>query len=184
MTMRNWLSAPILAAFLAVPVVAVGGMTAFHVAPAVAADEDAESQQEFRSELADESKSVKKMIDETNAGKNLSDFRVGMFMMSLLNNLSDYDDGLGAYFHKDGRLMEDYLRNTFQYHSEEEVAHVAELAKQGDHPAVRESARYALEALRHIPDDKDPPTSQADDRKALAASLIQLDAKLAEAAKE
>jgi hypothetical protein len=168
----------------AIVVIAIGGLLALRFAPAVASGDDAaEAAQEFRAEVADESKAVKGMIDETKAGKNLSDFRVGMFMMSLLNNLSDRDDTLGAYFHKDGRLMEDYLRNTFQYHSEDEVAHVAAMAKDGN-PAIRESARYALESLRHIPDEKDPPESQVKDRAALAESLTALEASLTQAAGE
>jgi hypothetical protein len=181
--MSNGFSRRDLVALILVLAVAVGGLVALRFAPRAAADDQAEAKQEFLAELADESKSVKAMIAETKAGKNLSDFRVGMSMMGLLNNLADEDDGLGAYFHKDGRLMEDYLRNTFQYHSEDEVAHLAAMEKEGN-PAIRASARYALEALRHIPDEKDPPDSQAKDRDALAEALTQLDLNLAEAAKE
>ena len=175
----------ILAALLAL-LVATAGPTALRLDPAAHAASvpagDDDDTAEFRSELADESKTVQRMIADTKAGDNLSDFRLGMFVMGLLNNLSDRDDALGGYFHKNGRLMEDYLRNTFQYHSEEEVAHVAEMAKQGN-PGIRGSAQYALESLRHIPDDKDPQTQQQD-RTALIDSLTRLNDNLAKAAQE
>jgi len=51
-------------------------------------------------------------------------------------------------------------------------------------PAVRESAKDALEALRHIPESKDPPATQAKDRADLAEALTALRAELAKAAQE
>jgi len=170
------------AAALLMLVLAVGGVAAYKLVPAAESDE-AEAAQEFRTELATESKAVSAMIDETKAGKNISEMRLGMFMMNLLSGLAEEDDGLGTYFHKNGHLMQDYLTDVFQYHSVDEVAHVADLAKQG-HPAVRLSAQYALESLRHIPVSKDPPETQATDRKDLVDALTKLNESLGKAAKE
>jgi hypothetical protein len=180
MTKSNWFRSRDFAALLFVLVLAVGGALAWWRFPA-AESEDAEAAAEFRTQAATEAKTVAAMIAETKAGTNISETRLGMFMMNLLSGLAEEDDGLGTYFHRDGRLMQDYLTDQFQYHSEEEVARVAALAAQGK-PAIRQSARYALEALRHIPVSKDPPETQAADRAALAAALTALDDNLIKAA--
>jgi len=172
-----------LAALAVVIVIAIGGLAALRFAPTAAGTDDDQDHKEFVAELAGDAKSIDGMIADSKAGKNVTEFRIGMFMMSLLGTLSDEDDTLGGYFHKNGRLMEDYLRNVFQYHSEDEVAAVAAMAKQGN-PGIRQSAQYALESLRHIPESKDPPANQDEDRKALVDTLTALKRHLAEAAKE
>lgn len=169
-------------AFLLVFILAAGGALAWWRVPAADSD-DAEEAMEFRTEVTTESKSIAAMIAETQSGTNISETRLGMFMMNLLSGLAEHDEGLGTYFHRDGRLMQDYLTDQFQYHSEDEVARVDALAKQGK-PAIRESARYALESLRHIPVSKDPPDTQAADRKALAEALTALNENLTKAAGE
>ena len=171
-----------LAAFLLVLILAIGGAVAWKLVPASDSD-DAEEAREFHTEVLTESKTIAGMIAETQSGKNITEFRIGMFMMNLLSGLAEHDNALGTYFHRDGRLMQDYLTNQFQYHSEDEVAAVAALAKQGK-PGTRESARYALESLRHIPRKDDPADQQETDRKALVEALTALNQNLGKAAGE
>jgi len=170
------------AAALLMLLVALGGAFAWWRVPAGDADA-AEAAAEFRAALPAEVKTIAAIIADSKAGKNVSEFRMGMFSMNLLNQLSDQDAALGAYFHKDGRTMQTYLTDVFQYHSEEEVARIAAMEKEGDKP-VRQSAHYALEALRHIPEPKDPPADQEQDRKALIEALAALEASLNKAGKE
>lgn len=169
-------------AALVAALVAAGGAYASYTLPTQNPEVD-EDTAEFRDTVAVESKTIAAMIADTKAGKNVSEFRLGMFSMNLLNQLADRDPGLGAYFHRDGRMMQSYLTDVFQYHSDEEMAHMAALAADGKR-ATRQSARYALEALRHIPKPADPPETQAQDRTALAAALTELNADLAKAARE
>jgi hypothetical protein len=160
---------------------------ALPIAAAAQSDQD-EDTTDFRDEMKTCGSSVERMLADTKAGKNVSEFRLGMFSMSLLNTLGERDPELGAYFHKDGRTMQSYLTDVFQYHDADEVAHVAAMAQvpQSDtvRPAVRMSAKDTLEALRHIPEGKDPPETQAKDREALAATLATLRGDLAKAAEE
>jgi hypothetical protein len=169
-------------AALVAALVAAGGAYASYKLPTVNADVD-EDTAEFRDTVAVETKTIAAMIADTKAGKNISEFRLGMFSMNLLNQLADRDPGLGAYFHRDGRMMQSYLTDVFQYHSDEEMAHVAALAGDGKR-ATRESARYALEALRHIPNPSATAETQAEDRTALADALTELNTNLAKAARE
>ncbi len=169
-------------AALVAALVAAGGAYASYALPTVNADVD-EDTAEFRDTVAVETKTIAAMIADTKAGKNVSEFRLGMFSMNLLNQLADRDPGLGVYFHRDGRMMQSYLTDVFQYHSDEEMAHVAALAEDGKH-ATRQSARYTLEALRHIPKPSDPPQAQAEDRTALADALTELNTNLAKAVRE
>ena len=169
-----------LAALIAL-LVALGGVAAIRLQP-LDSDQD-EATADFKDSMESDGRFVDAMIADTKAGKNLSDFRLGMFSMNLLNQLSDRDPALGAYFHRGGRMMESYLTDVFQYHSEDEVARIAAMASSGDRP-VRKGARDTLEALRHIPVDTDPPADQAQDRADLAKSLRDLKASLAEAARE
>ena len=178
---RSWFRSRDAVAALVALLVALGGGVTLQLRPA---DQDeADAAAEFREAAAADAKTIAAIVADSESGKNVSEFRMGMFSMNLLNELSDRDAALGGYFHQGGRTMETYLTDVFQYHSEEEVARIAAMAGSGKRE-VRLSAQHALEALRHIPDDKDPPAAQAADRKALAASLKALEASLAEAAKE
>ncbi len=145
------------------------------------ADDEAD-RAEFRQEMASDAKSIGAVIADTDKGKNVSDMRLGMLMMSVLNSLCDRDEGLASYFHAGGRLMETYLISQFQFHSADEVARVAELAEAKPSP-IRRAARYALESLRHIPDSGDPPATQVADREQLVAALESLQRNIADAAK-
>lgn len=165
-------SRDVIAPILAV-LVAAGGIAVLRYVPAG----DAEDEADFRQTMAGDVKFVNAMLADTEAGKNVSDFRIGMFAMGLLGDLSERDPALGAYFHQNGRLMQSYLTDVFQYHSDDEVAHVAALAAKGGE--TRRAAQFALESLRHIPVEKDPPEQQAADRKDLAAALAALGDSLA-----
>jgi len=174
------LAAPLLSLLLTAVVLPVA---------ASAADSDQDDDTvDFRDEMKSSGASVDRMIADTKAGRNISEFRLGMFSMSLLNTLGERDPELGAYFHKGGRTMQTYLTDVFQYHDTDEVAHVAVMAqapKAGTvRPAVRMSAKDTLEALRHIPEGKDPPATQAKDRDDLAAALTSLRGDLDKAAQE
>ncbi len=168
-------------------VVAVGGAYALHATPEENADED-EDTAEFHDTIKTGTKTIDGIIADTKAGKNVSEFRLGMFSMSLLNTLSDRDPELGNYFHKDGRMMQSYLTDIFQYHDADEIARITAMAQAPPDgktkPAIRMAARDTLEALRHIPESKDPPEEQAKARKALIDTLTALNADLAKAAKE
>jgi hypothetical protein len=175
-----------IAALFAVAI-AIGGAYAIHATPVENGDED-EDTAEFRDTLRSSAKTIDAIITDTRAGKNVSEFRLGMFSMSLLNTLAERDPGLGNYFHKDGRTMQSYLTDQFQYHDTEEIAKITAMAQapasETSKPEVRMAARDALEALRHIPEGKDTPEKQAEDRKALADTLTSLNADLLKAAKE
>ncbi|HEY1723453.1 MAG TPA: hypothetical protein VGG27_19575 [Magnetospirillaceae bacterium] len=168
-------------------IVAIGGAYLVHALPEENADED-EDTAEFRDTLKTDTQTINGMIADTKAGKNVSEFRIGMFSMGLLNTLSDRDPGLGGYFHKDGRMMQSYLTDVFQYHDAEEMDHVTAMAKEPASskakPEVRMAARDMLESLRHIPEGKDPPEKQAAARAALIDALTALNADLAKAVKE
>ncbi len=174
-----------LAAAMVVLLVAAGGAYIAHALPADAADQD-EDTADFRDSMKSDAQTIEGMIKDTQAGKNVSEFRLGMFSMNLLNELGDRDPGLGRYFHQGGRTMQTYLTDVFQYHDAEEVAHVAAMAQEpkadGARPMVRLSAKDALEALRHIPASKDAPETQAKDRADLAQALTTLKGDLAKAA--
>lgn len=168
-------------------VVAIGGFYAAHALPEENSDED-EDTAEFHDTLMSDTKTIDGIIADTRAGRNVSEFRLGMFSMSLLNTLAERDPELGNYFHKDGRTMQSYLTDQFQYHDADEIAHITAMAqapqKGTAKPEVRMAARDTLEALRHIPEGKDPPEAQAAARKSLAETLTTLNADLVKAAKE
>ncbi len=175
-----------IAALFAV-MIAIGGAYAVHATPEENADED-EDTAEFKDTVVTDMKTVEGILADTKAGRNVSEFRLGMFSMSLLNTLAERDQELGNYFHKDGRTMQSYLTDQFQYHDGEEIAKITEMAQQPASakvkPGVRMAAKDTLEALRHIPESKDPPEKQAESRKTLADTLTTLNADLAKAAKE
>lgn len=167
--------------------VALGGAYVVYAFPEENADVDEETA-DFQDTVASGVKTVDGIIADTKAGKNVSEFRLGMFQMSLLNTLGEHDPGLGTYFHKDGRTMQSYLTDVFQYHDADEITHVTAMAQAPadakTKPATRMAARDALESLRHIPEGKDPPEAQAKSRAALVEALTALKGDLAKAAKE
>jgi len=139
-----------------------------------AAAEDADDRAEARQEVTADRAKAADLRQVTERGKNLSDMRLGLFAIHLLNEMSDGDAVLYGFVHRDDHSTIGYLEEVFQYHSSEEVAALEAL---GPEPH-RQVARAALEMLRHIPDGAEPPETQARDRGDLAAALARLEAAL------
>ncbi|MGE5504463.1 MAG: hypothetical protein ACM31L_08580 [Actinomycetota bacterium] len=121
-------------------------------------------------ELATLARKAAVLAERARSGENLSQVTVGWYVADLLAELADRDADLARQLRPDGRLVVDYLVTRFQSRPKDEIRAVETLAAAGNRP-LRLAARYALEALRHIPDDDDPPPSQAEDRDDLAAAL-------------
>ena len=126
---------------------------------------------------AAQAEATERLLGRAKGGEAISQARAGWFVVDLLSDMAAGDEDLSAFVHRDGRFIESYLINVFQYHAEDEVAALATLAAQPDtpHRASRQAARWGLEALRHLPDDDDPPAAQEADRQALIAALTNLD---------
>lgn len=108
---------------------------------------------------------------------------LGWFIYDVLTELSSQDVGLYDYFNKDHDGIQGYLKVTFRDHPIEEISAIDSMAKRG-HPTLRLSARYALEALRHIPDSSEPSEIQERDRRELAGALATLQNLLQKSARE
>ncbi|WP_155801818.1 hypothetical protein [Magnetospirillum molischianum] len=117
--------------------------------------------------------SVSEFIRQTEAGQNVSQFSLGWFIDTLLIDIAARDEELFRYFHRDGLLMSSYLQTTFQSHPEQEIATIDRMAQQGN-TTLRLAARHALGALLHIPNTKDSPDVQENDRHLLLEELIAL----------
>ncbi len=145
--------------------------------------DDREILSEFRQELIQDADKVGDYLEQTRRGHNLSEMTLGWFICDLLTELSSQDEPLYRHFNKNGGGSQGYLRSVFPRAPAEAVAELDILAKQGN-PTRRLAARYALEALRHIPDDATSAASQAEDRRALAAALATLQKLLTKSAAE
>ena len=110
-------------------------------------------------------------------GRNLSDMSVGLFVSNLLGQTGRLDAGLSRHFHPDGKLIDEYLTNVFQYNAEREVAAVGNM-EDAANPLAHQAAAAALECLRHIPNSKTSPAAQEEDRRDLSHALQQLRADL------
>jgi hypothetical protein len=120
--------------------------------------------------LSDYAARAAAMAERSRQGDNLSRFTVGWYVADLLAELAERDPELARRVRPDGRLVVEYLIGPFQDHAREEIQAVDALAAKANRP-VRLAARYALEALRHIPDADDPAANQAEDRADLAGAL-------------
>jgi len=128
---------------------------------------------DFRHDMADDIAKASDYLDQTRKGENLSEFTLGWFVVGVLGDLGKQDAEMAEYLHRDGRFVESYLINVFQYNAAHEVAAFDAMAAKG-HRNLRLAAREALEVLRHIPDTDDDPQAQGKDRAELALALSRL----------
>jgi hypothetical protein len=129
-----------------------------------------EYQDDFRQSMLDAARHVGDYMRQTADGKNLSELTLGWFVYDVLTEIASQDDDLNSYFNED---VQSYLKTKFHNDPAGEVARIDDLAKQGRH-ASRMAARYALEALRHIPNGGESTEVQARDRRDLLAALTML----------
>jgi len=145
--------------------IAVGGLLLASTAAAAEADGDVFGEQAVK---------IERVLRQAREGGSVSQTRLGWLIADLLADLSARDPALSAFFHRDGRFIETYLINVFQHQAAHEVAAVEAMAAEGRRN-LRLAARSALEALRHIPDDADPPANQEQDRREMIEALTELD---------
>jgi len=141
---------------------------------APAAAQDSVDRDEARQELTADMAKAGDLRRQTEQGRNLSEMRLGLFAIHLLNEMSRDDAALYGFVHRDDHSTTGYLEEVFQYHSAEEMVTLDAL---GADPH-RRVARCALEMLLHIPNGDEPAEAQAGDRRELAAALARLEAAL------
>jgi len=117
--------------------------------------------------------SVSDFIRQTETGHNVSSFSLGWFIDTLLIDIASRDEDLFHFFHRDGLMMSSYLQTTFQGHPREEIAALLRMADDGNQ-TLRLAACHALGALLYIPNAKDPPAVQDNDRRLLLDELTAL----------
>ena len=137
----------------------------------------------FSREMRDSATRVRSLREETDQGRNVSEFSMGLFALRLLNRLAGQDSELAEHIHADQRSTEEYLGDVFRAHPAEEVSAMRRLA-QGSHRTLRLAAEHVLEALQHIPEDDESAAQQAGARQRLAAELAALESLLQQAAAE
>ena len=131
--------------------------------------------------MADQAAKVGEIVRQAKDGQPITQTRLGWLVVDLLSDLGDRDPELADFLHHDSHFIETYLITVFQYNARREVAAVDALAAQRPSP-VRRAARWALEALRHIPDSDDSAAAQAQDRGEMIAALEALEDQLRQAA--
>ena len=145
--------------------------------------EDPEEIAAFREDLRANVDTVDALLQQTRDGHNVSGFGMGMFAMTVLNELATRDADLERHIHAGDRSTDLYLREVFQARPVSEIKALHDMADRGDR-TLRLAAQHLLEALRHVPDRDDPPAAQAHDRQRLAAELMVLGGLLDRAASE
>lgn len=145
--------------------------------------DDRDEALEFQQSLKDYSNSVGDLLRDSQRGKAISDFSMGMLAYDILTSVSSVDRGLYGYFTAGGQDIEGYLKTRFQNKPEEEIAALDKLNGEGS-PVLRSVARNTLDALAHIPDSHDPLAVQRADRTELENALQQTKASLDKAAQD
>ncbi len=145
--------------------------------------DDSDEIEGFREDMRGSLDTVDALLQQTRDGHNVSGFGMGMFAMTVLNELATRDVGLASHIHAGDRSTDLYLREVFEAHPRHEVATLHAMADQGNR-TLRLAAQHMLEALRHVPDRDEPAAIQAGDRQQLAAELVLLRALLDQAATE
>jgi len=173
----------VLAVARSVAVVMIAALAACAMPSRTIKLEDRDDALEFRQSLEDYSGSVSGMIRDTQHGKAISDFSMGMLAYDILATVSSVDSGLHGYFTAGGQDIESYLRTRFQARPAEEISALDKMNGQGS-PTLRSVARNTLDALAHIPDSHDPPAVQRINREQLEKALVQTKAALDKAAQE
>jgi hypothetical protein len=138
---------------------------------------------DFRQSMQDSAKQANDYLNKTRAGTNISEFTIGWFVYDVLIELSSRDEVLYKHFNNNNKDLQDYLKSNFRDHPLEEITAIENLARQ-DQPTLRLSARYALEALRHIPNPAEAEEIQTRDRRELASALATLQNLLEKSARE
>lgn len=113
------------------------------------------------------------LASATQHGQNISTFTAGWFVEGVLTQLSSQDPALATHF---GGDVISYLKGPFSQAPEQEIAYLDKIIGQGNEPraGARQAARWALEALRAIPDSDDPPDLQQKDRQNFTTALQSL----------
>ncbi len=135
--------------------------------------EDAEDTGAFQDDMRGDLGTVDALLQQTRDGHNVSSFGMGMFAMTVLNDLASRDADLSSHIQAGGRSTDTYLSEVFQAHPLQEEAALQAMADQGS-PTLRLAAEHMLEALRHVPDRNAAAAIQDGDRRKLAAELAQL----------
>ena len=144
------------------------------ILPGLEEDSEEDEAIAFQHRIAATIVTIDGFIQQTGAGKNLSDITLGMFVSKLLGLLGGQDVEVSKHLHAEDRFIEGYLIEVFQYHSDDEVAYFQQLAHHPDtarHRALCLATAAALDVLRNIPDQKAQPLQQAQDRLDLIRSL-------------
>ncbi len=140
--------------------------------------------QDFQQTLRSDQKTADNYIQSLETGHDISEMSIGWYIYNLLTVLASQDQELQTYFDSRGGGIKEYLKTTFQSRPTEEIDALRKLAKQQQHPALRQTASYALETLRHIPDSSEGADIQERDRREMARSLVSLKTFLAKSAEE
>jgi len=145
--------------------------------------EDVDEADDFRKELIVDADRVDVFLGPTSEGRDISEMGLGMFALSVINQICTKDDDLFKYVHAGNRDSEDYLRGPFQSDPEHEVGVVTIMATRGN-TTQRSVVSQMLDALRSIPDRKASAREQAESRGRLATALARLKYTLQRAAAE
>jgi hypothetical protein len=152
-----------------------------HVAPVsdAASSKAALSEEEadFRDTISISSGSIDSFKQQTEHGRNLSDYTLGLFSSSLLATLSGQDAASAKHIFDKGRLTEGYLSEVFQYHPAEEIAFFEKLKTPG-RPHLHLAVARTLNVLQYIPDPKSDPNTQEETRSNLIKALDALKTEL------
>jgi hypothetical protein len=143
----------------------------------------AEDRAEFGRQMTVDAAKAKDYLQQTQKGRNLSEFTLGWFVYGVLTEVSAQDTRLYDHFAANGGDVQQYLKKTFNNQPEREISAVGAMTKQGD-PLPPLIARNALEALRHIPNSREAEEIQTRDRNDLARALTGLESCLRQAADE
>jgi hypothetical protein len=147
------------------------------------ATEDVAEMLEFRQEMLVFAAKTGDFLATTRNDKNLTQLAVGWFMYDVLTVLASEDDALYRHFNNQGRDLQTYLETDFRHDPDAETAAIERMTE-NSHNSRCLAARYALEALRHVPNPSDAPAIQDNDRRHLAAALAQLQEFLVKTAAE
>ncbi len=128
---------------------------------------------ETKSYLASMLNNIDGYIAQSDKGRNLSDMTIGLYVSSLLGQLSGFDAPLANRLHQGGRLIDGYLTDVFQFHAQQEIDEISAMPQPGN-VLARKTAAAALECLRHIPNGKNPPADQKQDREDMIKALMDL----------
>lgn len=150
-------------------------------------DLDEDPAQAFQSSLVNSIAVLSTFMQQTQQGKNVSDFSLGMFVSKILGTLGSVDKTISSHLHANDRFTEGYLVEVFQNHPDAEIAFFNQLSTVAGNPHQAKldlTAADALECLKHIPDGKEGSEIQAKDRADLSHAFGALKSQLTGLAQE